>query len=191
MLFQGEEWAATTPFQYFIDFSEDPDLAKAVSEGRRNEFRHFNWADDVPDPQCQDTFIRSKLNWDEMKDGSHREMLAWYQALLSLRRSLPELADHRLDRVQTFFEDKKEWLIIRRDRLVVVANFAKYPCDIPLDDGDCLSLVLQSNSDVRLHDERIRLPPHSLAVLTPAERFGEPQAALLNAENRSMTQMAD
>ncbi|MGZ3678250.1 MAG: malto-oligosyltrehalose trehalohydrolase, partial [Ktedonobacterales bacterium] len=51
MLFQGEEWGATTPFQYFTDH-QDANLARAVSEGRRNEFAAFGWnPDDVPDPQ--------------------------------------------------------------------------------------------------------------------------------------------
>ena len=56
MLFQGEEWGASTPFQYFTDHPE-PDLAKAVREGRRKEFAAFGWKpEDIPDPQAPETF---------------------------------------------------------------------------------------------------------------------------------------
>ena len=51
MVFMGEEWAATTPFQFFTDF-EDPAMKQAVTEGRRREFEAHGWAaEDVPDPQ--------------------------------------------------------------------------------------------------------------------------------------------
>ena len=67
MLFQGEEWAASTPFQYFTDLG-DAHLRKAVTNGRRREFRAFGWpADRVPDPQAPATFQRSMLRWDEVR----------------------------------------------------------------------------------------------------------------------------
>src|SRR3546814_4248273 len=66
MLFAGEEWAASSPFQYFSDH-QDPDLARAVSEGRRREFASFGWApDDVPDPQAPATF-RSEEHTSELQ----------------------------------------------------------------------------------------------------------------------------
>ena len=66
MLFQGEEWAASTPFQYFTDLG-DAHLRKAVTNGRRREFRAFGWPPDaVPDPQAPATFERSMLKWDEV-----------------------------------------------------------------------------------------------------------------------------
>ena len=71
MLFQGEEWAASTPFQYFTDH-EDPELGRPVSEGRSAEFASFRLAaDDVPDPQDPATFERSKLRWDELSEPGH------------------------------------------------------------------------------------------------------------------------
>ncbi len=67
MLFQGEEWAASSPFQYFTD--HDPELGKAVSEGRRREFAAFGWnPDHVPDPQDPQAFDRSKLVWNELDE---------------------------------------------------------------------------------------------------------------------------
>ena len=101
MLFQGEEWGAGTPFQYFTDH-DDPGLGRAVSQGRRAEFAAFGWdPGDVPDPQDAATFERSRLNWDEASSGRQAGLLAWYRRLIALRRQIPALADPRLDRVTT------------------------------------------------------------------------------------------
>lgn len=91
MLFMGEEYAAGTPFQYFCDFSGD--LARAVTEGRRNEFGRFaRFADPalrsrIPDPNDPATFERSKLRWDERTQPGHREWLELYRTLLTARRA--------------------------------------------------------------------------------------------------------
>ena len=70
MLFQGEEWNASTPFQYFTDH-QDSQLAESVRKGRRAEFAHFVAnASEIPDPQASQTFQRSKLDWDEREAGS-------------------------------------------------------------------------------------------------------------------------
>ncbi len=65
LLFQGEEWGASSPFCFFADF-DDRDLAEAVRRGRREEFAGFEWADDVPDPLSPETFARSRLEWREL-----------------------------------------------------------------------------------------------------------------------------
>ena len=82
LIFMGQEYDETAPFQYFADF-QDPALKKAVSQGRRHEFKDFGFRE-VPDPEDPQTFERSKLTW---PDGAHnREMLEWYRRLLQLRR---------------------------------------------------------------------------------------------------------
>jgi maltooligosyltrehalose trehalohydrolase len=82
LLFQGEEWSASSPFLYFTDH-DDPELGAAVSEGRRREFAAFGWSpDDVPDPQDLATFERSVLAWDERGQGEHAELLDWYRRLI-------------------------------------------------------------------------------------------------------------
>ncbi|HEY9556896.1 MAG TPA: malto-oligosyltrehalose trehalohydrolase [Acidimicrobiales bacterium] len=119
MLFAGEEWAASSPFQYFSDH-QDPDLARAVSEGRRREFASFGWApDDVPDPQDPATFERSKLRWDELGGAAHQRTLDWYRTLIALRRRLPALTDHRVP-VEASLDDGV--LRVRRGPVQVVAN---------------------------------------------------------------------
>ena len=88
LIFQGEEWAASTPFPYFTDHS-DPELGEAVRQGRRSEFAAFGWnPEDIPDPQAEETFQSAILQWDELDAPQHAEMLDWYQGLLAHRRAL-------------------------------------------------------------------------------------------------------
>ncbi|MDH5539979.1 MAG: malto-oligosyltrehalose trehalohydrolase [Rhizobacter sp.] len=104
MLFMGEEYSADTPFLYFCDFSGD--LARAVTEGRRNEFKQFTrFADparrkQIPDPNAVSTFKRSRLDWSEREQPGHAAWLALYRELLRLRREhlMPRLARARSGR---------------------------------------------------------------------------------------------
>jgi maltooligosyltrehalose trehalohydrolase len=82
LLFMGQEFDESNPFQFFTDYG-DPALQKAVTEGRRNEFKDFDFQA-VPDPQALETFERSKLNW-SLAEGENT-MLEWYVALLELRK---------------------------------------------------------------------------------------------------------
>lgn len=98
MLFMGEEFAAATPFLFFCDFG--PELAQAVTEGRRREFARFAQfsqpaaREAIPDPNHPDTFERSKLDWKSSVDASHASWLELYRKLLALRREhvVPRLA---------------------------------------------------------------------------------------------------
>jgi maltooligosyltrehalose trehalohydrolase len=86
LLFQGEEWGASTPFLYFTDH-QDVKLGQLVAEGRRREFQSFGWRIEVPDPQATDTFLRSQLSWGELAEAVHKDLFDWYQALIALRVS--------------------------------------------------------------------------------------------------------
>jgi maltooligosyltrehalose trehalohydrolase len=132
LLFQGEEWGASTPFLYFTDH-EDQELGRAVSEGRRNEFRAFGWDPaQVPDPQAPETFQRSKLDWAEASRSPHAELLAWYKELLELRRARPELRSGRLEDVHVTFDEAARWLVMFRRHLAVVVNLGQKRTRIPL-----------------------------------------------------------
>ncbi|MBI4459632.1 MAG: malto-oligosyltrehalose trehalohydrolase [Acidobacteria bacterium] len=93
LLFMGQEWAATTPFQFFTDHSQE--LGKLVTEGRRQEFSRFaafsdpSVRDRIPDPQALDTFEKSLLLWDEISYEPHASTIRFYKALLALRRAEP------------------------------------------------------------------------------------------------------
>ncbi len=91
LLFMGQEWAASTPFLYFTD--HEPDLGRAIVEGRRSEFRSFRaFADEtarakIPDPQAVSTFTDSRLRWTERDEPRHRRIATLYRQLLNLRKS--------------------------------------------------------------------------------------------------------
>jgi len=91
LLFMGEEYCETTPFIYFVSHS-DPDLIRAVREGRKAEFASFLWREEPPDPQSVETFLRSKLRWDDRTRGKHETMLRFYKRLIRLRRQVSALA---------------------------------------------------------------------------------------------------
>jgi maltooligosyltrehalose trehalohydrolase len=91
MLFMGEEWAASTPWQFFASFP-DPELAEAVRSGRRREFGRHGWGEsEVPDPMDHATVERSTLRWDERDEPEHAAVLETYRSLVALRRTHPEL----------------------------------------------------------------------------------------------------
>jgi maltooligosyltrehalose trehalohydrolase len=124
MLFQGEEWGASTPFQYFTSH-EDHELGRAVAQGRRSEFAAFGWKpEDVPDPQDQATFARSKLDWRELEQAPHRELLDWYRALLRLRRTVPDLGAGPLTAVYATADEASGRLVVRRGRAVIDVDLA-------------------------------------------------------------------
>ncbi|QIP88419.1 malto-oligosyltrehalose trehalohydrolase [Streptomyces sp. Tu 2975] len=164
MLFMGEEWGATTPWQYFTDHT-DPELAEAVRAGRRREFAAHGWsAEQVPDPQDPATRERSCLDRSEREREPHAMLLAWYRELIAMRRALPDLADPDLAAVKVAFDEQARWLAYRRGDLRVAVNLAKEAAAIPLGGGGRIAAawgdVVPPEGDGVLH-----LPPQSCAVL--------------------------
>lgn len=132
MLFQGEEWGATSPFLYFTDH-EDAELGRAVSEGRRNEFRAFGWDPaQVPDPQDPETFTRSKLHWEERTRSPHAELLAWYRSLLRLRHAHPSLRSGKLEEVEVSYDESARFLMVCRKEIATAVNLAPERRRVPL-----------------------------------------------------------
>ena len=163
MLFQGEEFGADTPFQYFTNH-EEPDLARAVSEGRRKEFAAFGWkAADIPDPQDPETFSRSKINWAELEREPHTSLLAWHKQLIALRRRTPEFADGRLDQVEVRFSESEQWLAFRRGGYVIALNLSQETRRVPFAFPG--ALVLASEADCIIHKTSVEMPSDSVAIL--------------------------
>ena len=168
MIFEGEEFAASTPFQYFADH-EDPEMAKAVKQGRQSEFAAFGWnAEDVPDPESAETFERSKLNWDEIHVGRHEEMLEWYKTLIRLRRGSASLNDGEPGQTKTSFDEQKRWLVMERGLVTVMCNFGDET--VRLENSKNLPLLLTSRAGVQQESGQIVLPPRSLAILSGGAR---------------------
>ena len=168
MLFQGEEWGASTPFFYFTDYQE-PELANAVREGRCREFAAFGWKpEDTADPQARDTFVRSILNWLEPMGAPHAEILDWHKRLIQLRRSEPSLTDGELKAVQTQYDKEKRWLIIERGNVTVACNFMGVHQTLPAS-GTHHHLLLASDRAINLSANKVVMPPESVVIFTRGE----------------------
>jgi len=162
MLFMGEEWAASTPWQFFTSHPE-PELAAAVVTGRRREFASHGWPEgDVPDPQDPQTYLRSRLDWAELDKPEHREMLSFYQRLIALRRNLPDLSDPRLQAVSVQHGD--EFLLMRRGETLVVANLAGRGQGVSLP-GVARRVLLATGEGVTVMRDRIQLPAETAAIV--------------------------
>ncbi len=161
MLFMGEEWAASTPWQYFTDH-EDPQLAEAVRQGRRREFAAFGWqADEVPDPQDVATVQRSTLRWNEIERKPHADMLRWYRDLIALRRNSPDLRDPDFGSVVVDADDATRVLVMTRGSTSVVANVDPEPRLVDVKASE----VLLASAPVELRGGRLELPGESVAVV--------------------------
>src|SRR5947209_18496790 len=88
MIFMGEEWMETNPLLYFVSHT-DPELAEAVRNGRKKEFAAFHCSEDAPDPMAEETFLRSKINWNLISEKKHKTMFAYYKYLIDLRKKHP------------------------------------------------------------------------------------------------------
>lgn len=173
LIFQGEEWAASTAFQYFTQH-EDRELARAVSEGRRREFAALGWtAGEVPDPQDPATFERSKLNWDELHQGEHADMLDWYRSLIRIRQSIPDLRHGDLEAVEVQWSDREDWLLLKRGHIAVACNFGREPWLAPMPEDS--EVLLGTGGEIRACGEGFVLPPRSVVILA-IPRDGEPSA---------------
>jgi maltooligosyltrehalose trehalohydrolase len=93
LLFMGQEYDEYRPFQFFTSYG-DPHLKEAVRNGRREEFKDFDFSA-VPDPEDEETFLRSKLDWKQVTDDN--EMLNWYQELIALRMQFVVDSERRCD----------------------------------------------------------------------------------------------
>ncbi|MEO6712169.1 MAG: malto-oligosyltrehalose trehalohydrolase [Mycobacteriales bacterium] len=159
MLFQGEEWGAATPFQYFTAH-EDPELAEAVRRGRQGEFDAFGWRpEDVPDPQARETFECSRLDWTEIARPPHASLLDWHRALIALRHAEPDLRSPSWPKVS--FDATARWLVLERGHWQVCANLSSSLQRLP-GSGE---IVLASAPKISVDGSAVLLAPESVAVL--------------------------
>jgi maltooligosyltrehalose trehalohydrolase len=181
LLFMGEEYGETAPFQYFISHL-DPELVEAVRRGRREEFAGFAWDDEPSDPQDEATFRRAKLNHHLRQEGRHGALWAFYQELIRLRKTLPALTCLSKEQMEVCSFEKDTVLSIRRwhdgEEALMVLHFGQAPASIALPTpkgrwrkrldsadgrwhgpGSSLPSVIDSAGEVSL-----TLPPESCAL---------------------------
>lgn len=113
LIFMGEEYGESAPFLYFVSHG-DPELVEAVRQGRRQEFAAFDWQADPPDPQDEQTFLRSKLNRSLRREGRHRTMSEFYREVLVLRTRMPALANLSKKNMTVSCDPQQNLLWVRR-----------------------------------------------------------------------------
>jgi maltooligosyltrehalose trehalohydrolase len=160
MLFQGEEWAASSPFLYFTDHP-DPELGKAVSEGRKGEFAAFGWDPaEIPDPQDPKTFEASKLDWDERKTGLHEELLGWHRELIRFRKSSPPPTNfHEVD---VRFDEENRWLVYETPTFTVACNLSDREVEIEV--GARNGVAISSSYEPKQVNGKRVLPAESVTI---------------------------
>jgi maltooligosyltrehalose trehalohydrolase len=164
MLFMGEEWGASTPWQFFTSHPE-PELGKATAEGRIAEFAEHGWDPAaVPDPQDPATFTRSKLDWSELAREPHQGLLEVHRRLLALRKAEPDLVDADLAAVRVGWDESERWLVVHRGRLRVVANLSGERREIALDRPPT-EVLFSTAEHLALGQLSVGLPPESAAVV--------------------------
>jgi maltooligosyltrehalose trehalohydrolase len=152
LLFMGEEYGETAPFQFFSDHI-DPEIAEATREGRRSEFASFAsfGKEEVPDPQDPATFERSKLT-----RTPDEELASLYAELLDVRRELPHGDADAIE-----FDEDTRWLRVRRGAFELVCSFSSRPVTLPA--GGHIRLA--TSAEVRLANSQLHLPPLSGALV--------------------------
>lgn len=175
LLFMGEEYGETNPFLYFVSHG-DPELIEAVRKGRAEEFKHFISDKEAPDPQSEDSFIRSRLQWELPAQESSRTILQFYKDLISLRKSNAILRSmDRFNLKAVPLADKNSLLVYRwidGEQLVCVMNFSSEPQDLDVGEYHYLQKIIDSGSGSYGGNEEVRPDlnnPHILHV--PAQSF--------------------
>lgn len=127
LLFMGEEYGERAPFLYFVSHS-DADLVENVARGRKNEFKAFAWKGEPPNPQDVQTFLRSKLNWQQRSGDVQKGLLNYYQNVIRLRKEIPALSN--LDKNSLAVEELEEekMILMRRwkdnSHVFYIVNFS-------------------------------------------------------------------
>ncbi|MCR1982006.1 malto-oligosyltrehalose trehalohydrolase [Cellulosimicrobium cellulans] len=184
LLFMGEEWGASTPWQFFTDHAE-PELAEAVRAGRAAEFADHGWGggDPVPDPQARSTRDASVLDWSERERGEHARLLAWYRDLVALR-SRPDVRSGDLSLVRVHgpggADDDASGeepttgaaphggpaFVVDRRTVAVAVNLGDSPRRLRLALGGTPRVLAAWDPATRAGRHHVDLPARSVAVLS-------------------------
>jgi maltooligosyltrehalose trehalohydrolase len=159
----GEEWGAETPFQFFSSMP-DAELREAIRRGRYAEFTEHGWDEaDVPDPNDEETFRHSQLDWSEPGSEPHATVLRIYRELIALRKHRPELSDPRLDTLAVDVDADARTLVLHRGALRVVVNLGGQPATVAVD-GPPTEILLASGDATTTRDT-VQLAGESFAVV--------------------------
>ena len=161
MLWMGEEWAASTRWPFFTSHPE-PDLAEATGKGRIAEFAEHGWdISQMIDPQDEQAYRSAVLDWTEVAQGTHADMLALYKHLIALRSAEPELTDADLRHVRVDIDEDERWLVMHRGALRVIANLSAHERTVAVDAYD---LVLATGT-LEVGAGHVLIGPESAAIV--------------------------
>ena len=160
MLFQGEEWAASSPFQFFCHH-QDPAIAEATRKGRISEFMSFGWKkDEIPDPQNESTFLNSKLDWEEKNQNYHLEIQSWYKELIKIRKTF--LKDN-LGEIQAQYDQINDTIRIRSSELMILINLSEQNQELELPKHS--NILLSSIVNLTHRAETVTLIKDSVVII--------------------------
>ncbi len=136
MIFMGQEYGESAPFLFFTSF-DDPDLAEAIRQGRKKEYAAFYAEGELPDPQAETTFERSRLSWGSVNQSPHDGILRFHRCLIALRKQHECLANCRKELTRADLSEQAKWLVVERgdpsgSRALLVCNFSPNPQVIPV-----------------------------------------------------------
>jgi maltooligosyltrehalose trehalohydrolase len=178
MLFMGEEWGETNPFLYFVSHT-DQELNLLVRKGRKAEFAAFHSEGEAPDPDREETFLASKLQWDLLDQKKHSTMFEYYKALIVLRKAHPALNNGDRARLEVRAYESENCLVLKRwteqETLYCFMNFSKSQQDLTLQESVTgLSQLIHSADTVwngpglsgseEVTGNNISLLPESIAI---------------------------
>jgi maltooligosyltrehalose trehalohydrolase len=151
LLFMGEEYGETSPFLFFVDYS-DNELKNAVRTGRKKEFADFQWDGEVPDPQSIETFDKSKINWQLRYSERGKKIVSFYRTLIQLRKKLPLFHSKANRQIEYLKSQNEKTLFIKKQNDVseagVIANFAAQQSayNFPFENGAYLKILDSSDA---------------------------------------------
>ena len=142
----------------------------------KNEFVHFNWNQEPPDPQSRDTFERSKLDWSKRSKNHHQIMVEFYKKLVELRKNIPAIGNLDMLSQSVHWSDgvleQKRWL--KTDETVVLYNFNDKQMNHRVAFEHSMRKLIDSSEEhwsgpgtllpAKLDNQTVSLAPQSFAV---------------------------
>lgn len=178
LIFMGEEWAESNPFQFFTSHT-GPELAEAVRKGRSAEFANFHSGEETPDPQSENTFLSSRVDWDKPEKGNHATMLNYYKALIRLRKTNQTLFFPDRSRTHAEAFPAQKCIVLTRwnekDKTVCILNFSAVQQQVPINEKERQwSLLLDSASEEWAGPSSISKPD-----LTDGQHTSSPESIVI------------
>jgi maltooligosyltrehalose trehalohydrolase len=188
MFFMGEEYGDDNPFFYFVSHT-DPELVRAVREGRKKEFEAYKWDVEPPDPQDESTFNKSKISWHKRYTGSHRILLEWNKALLDLRRSEPALMNTGKNGITVYITGQRTFALLRKSEdeknaICCFFNLSVKDFDFFMPSGKGSWVKLLDSAEERWTDVN-EIGSASPAEITSSESLKAPAWSVLIYSNRN------